>query len=248
MSRRTSAAALRSCCRASRRRAEQHAFDAVERHGSRGSGAPSVPSAPGGRRSRPVRWLGAARFDPRYRALWCQAAAGFNTSGARAVSQSTTAFPRFESYRHIISLVLRSALARVSKDGHKRDRASGHPSRRRFAPPSTKPNPAWALAQAGSPHAASRGSGFNQFLWRQAPQKLVNWFHPQWVGPIRWGTQDEVCGFQTPSARSDWFHGIDVLRRPRRDWGAPPRVGAVAASGICEMKRTSLTNPCRSPP
>jgi hypothetical protein len=27
------------------------------------------------------------------------------------------------------------ALARVSKDGHKRDRASGHPSRRRFAPP-----------------------------------------------------------------------------------------------------------------
>ncbi|MFZ2142105.1 MAG: hypothetical protein WAV78_35100, partial [Xanthobacteraceae bacterium] len=28
------------------------------------------------------------------------------------------------------NLVLRSALARVSKDGHKRDRASGHPSRR----------------------------------------------------------------------------------------------------------------------
>ena len=27
------------------------------------------------------------------------------------------------------------ALARVSKDGHKRDRASSHPSRRRFAPP-----------------------------------------------------------------------------------------------------------------
>ena len=27
------------------------------------------------------------------------------------------------------------AFARVSKDGHKRDRASGHPSRRRFAPP-----------------------------------------------------------------------------------------------------------------
>src|SRR5438876_8452308 len=27
------------------------------------------------------------------------------------------------------------ALARVSKDGHNRDRASGHPSRRRFAPP-----------------------------------------------------------------------------------------------------------------
>src|SRR5580700_3637578 len=26
-------------------------------------------------------------------------------------------------------------IARVSKDGHKRDRASGHPSRRRFAPP-----------------------------------------------------------------------------------------------------------------
>jgi hypothetical protein len=36
---------------------------------------------------------------------------------------------------HSINLVLRSALARVSKDGHKRDRASGHPSRRRFAPP-----------------------------------------------------------------------------------------------------------------
>ncbi|MFZ1095085.1 MAG: hypothetical protein WAN75_38690, partial [Xanthobacteraceae bacterium] len=34
-----------------------------------------------------------------------------------------------------LNLVLRSALARVSKDGHKRDRASGHPSRRRFAPP-----------------------------------------------------------------------------------------------------------------
>ena len=28
-------------------------------------------------------------------------------------------------------------IARVSKDGHKRDRASGHPSRRRFAPPQT---------------------------------------------------------------------------------------------------------------
>jgi hypothetical protein len=27
------------------------------------------------------------------------------------------------------------ALARVSKDGQKRNRASGHPSRRRFAPP-----------------------------------------------------------------------------------------------------------------
>ena len=27
------------------------------------------------------------------------------------------------------------ALARVSKDGHKRERAGGHPSRRRFAPP-----------------------------------------------------------------------------------------------------------------
>src|ERR1700730_8079917 len=30
----------------------------------------------------------------------------------------------------ILSPTLRSALARVSKDGHKRDRASGHPSRR----------------------------------------------------------------------------------------------------------------------
>ena len=45
---------------------------------------------------------------------------------------------RFRGSNHIhasINLVLRSALARVSKDGHKRDRASGHPSRRRFAPP-----------------------------------------------------------------------------------------------------------------
>jgi hypothetical protein len=33
-------------------------------------------------------------------------------------------------FRLSINLVLRSALARVSKDGHKRDRASGHPSRR----------------------------------------------------------------------------------------------------------------------
>ena len=40
---------------------------------------------------------------------------------------------RFRGSNHIdasINLVLRSALARVSKDGHKRDRASGHPSRR----------------------------------------------------------------------------------------------------------------------
>ena len=45
---------------------------------------------------------------------------------------------RFRGSNHIaasLNLVLRSALARVSKDGHKRDRASGHPSRRRFAPP-----------------------------------------------------------------------------------------------------------------
>jgi hypothetical protein len=32
-------------------------------------------------------------------------------------------------------------------------------------------------------------------LRRQAPQRLVNWFHPQWVGPSRWGTQDEVRRF-----------------------------------------------------
>jgi hypothetical protein len=59
---------------------------------------------------------------------------------------------RFGGSNHIhasINLVLRSAHAqtslrslrkldcgaRVSKDGHKRHRASGHPSRRRFAPP-----------------------------------------------------------------------------------------------------------------
>jgi hypothetical protein len=45
---------------------------------------------------------------------------------------------RFRGSNHIatsLNLVLRSARARVSKDGHKRDRASGHPSRRRFAPP-----------------------------------------------------------------------------------------------------------------
>jgi hypothetical protein len=43
---------------------------------------------------------------------------------------------RFRGSNHIaasLNLVLRSALARVSKDGHKRDRARGHPSRRRTA-------------------------------------------------------------------------------------------------------------------
>jgi hypothetical protein len=49
---------------------------------------------------------------------------------------SSAAFPRFESYRHINEpRPEERALARVSKDGHKRNRASGHPSRRRFAPP-----------------------------------------------------------------------------------------------------------------
>src|SRR5207302_3174607 len=47
---------------------------------------------------------------------------------------TSTAF--FESYRRINQpRPEERALARVSKDGHKRDRASGHPSRRRFAPP-----------------------------------------------------------------------------------------------------------------
>jgi hypothetical protein len=51
-------------------------------------------------------------------------------------SRTSTAFPRFESYRRINKpRPEERALARVSKDGHKRDRASGHPSRRRFAPP-----------------------------------------------------------------------------------------------------------------
>src|SRR5258705_5934842 len=36
----------------------------------------------------------------------------------------------FACCRDRSNLVLRSALARVSKDGHKRDRAGGHPSRR----------------------------------------------------------------------------------------------------------------------
>ena len=40
---------------------------------------------------------------------------------------------RFEHIDASLNLVLRSALARVSKDGHKRDRASGHPSRRAHA-------------------------------------------------------------------------------------------------------------------
>src|SRR5207342_2256610 len=68
-------------------------------------------------------------------------------------------FRGFDYYRHIVEpRPEERALARVSKDGHKQDRASGHPSRRRFAPP-----------------------------------------------------QDEVCGLISISARSDWFHGIDLL-------------------------------------
>src|SRR6202011_2470210 len=48
--------------------------------------------------------------------------------------ETSTAFPRFESYRRINQpRPEERALARVSKDGHKRDRASGHPSRRRTA-------------------------------------------------------------------------------------------------------------------
>jgi hypothetical protein len=50
--------------------------------------------------------------------------------------KASTAFPRFESYRCISQpRPEERALARVSKDGHKRERASGHPSRRRYAPP-----------------------------------------------------------------------------------------------------------------
>jgi hypothetical protein len=56
---------------------------------------------------------------------------GMTTSRLCHALQLSTAFPRFESYRRTKNLVLRSALfARVSKDGHKQDRASGHPSRR----------------------------------------------------------------------------------------------------------------------
>src|ERR1700731_2025671 len=47
---------------------------------------------------------------------------------------ASTAFPRFESYRRMHQpRPEERALARVSKDGHKRHRASGHPSRRRTA-------------------------------------------------------------------------------------------------------------------
>jgi hypothetical protein len=57
-------------------------------------------------------------------------------SRVRGPEGLSTAFPRFESYRRINEpRPEERALARVSKDGHKRDRAGGHPSRRRFAPP-----------------------------------------------------------------------------------------------------------------
>src|ERR1700730_15055372 len=47
---------------------------------------------------------------------------------------ASTAFPRFESYRRMHQpRPEERALARVSKDGHKRHGASGHPSRRRNA-------------------------------------------------------------------------------------------------------------------
>src|ERR1700730_10438783 len=111
---------------------------------------------------------------------------------ASAAFPSTTvvlALLRFDSYRRIVQPRLEERerhpearvphlglaprrIARVSKDGHKRDRASGHPSRRRFAPP-----------------------------------------------------QDEVCGFQGPSARSDWFHGIDLLGH---DGSRPRAVGSLS--------------------
>jgi len=52
----------------------------------------------------------------------------------RAASAKAVAVgPDATSIAALINLVLRSALARVSKDGHKRDRASVHPSRRRTA-------------------------------------------------------------------------------------------------------------------
>jgi hypothetical protein len=60
---------------------------------------------------------------------------GFKGQGSVA-NGTSTAFPRFQSYRHVVEpRPEERALARVSKDGHKRNRASGHPSRRRFAPP-----------------------------------------------------------------------------------------------------------------
>src|ERR1700738_873824 len=55
--------------------------------------------------------------------------ADLSVGSMRDVKQLTPVL-RFRGWNHIdasITLVLRSALARVSKDGHKRDRASGHP-------------------------------------------------------------------------------------------------------------------------
>src|SRR5207342_1317428 len=58
-------------------------------------------------------------------------------------------FRGFDYYRHIVEpRPEERRIARVSKDGHKRDRASGHPSRRRTAldvPISGKP-------EIGAPH------------------------------------------------------------------------------------------------
>ena len=73
---------------------------------------------------------------PSLDALAVRASFALSSSALVHEQASCIAFPRFESYPRIYQpRPEERALARVSKDGHKRDRASGHPSRRRFAPP-----------------------------------------------------------------------------------------------------------------
>src|ERR1700730_16177240 len=82
---------------------------------------------------------GGFQCEPRlYWALWCATTAGTACPLERTMKAST-AFPRFESYRCISQpRPEERARARVSKDGHKRERASGHASRRRYAPPQSR--------------------------------------------------------------------------------------------------------------
>src|SRR6202022_3275316 len=80
-----------------------------------------------------------SRRDPEAKAQFLsnwQRCRADSTPSAQRSTYSSTAFPRFESYPRVNQpRPEERALARVSKDGHKRHRASGHPSRRRFAPP-----------------------------------------------------------------------------------------------------------------
>src|SRR5437660_3083058 len=85
-----------------------------------------------------------------------------------------------ESYRRINQpRPEERAFARVSKDGNKRDRESGHPSRRRFAPPQDEvcgfklnaPDPIGlmdsidqaSVSPAVSPHLLADGAGDARF-------------------------------------------------------------------------------------